>query len=349
MTRRVTAGSSRRVGLIGRATAALGVGAVLAVGLPASAGVVAAAGSSEPTYSLLTEPGSGIAPIYALVTGARHTVDLSMYSLADPTMEKDLAADAERGVRVRVLLDRNYERALNQGAYDYLSAHHVEVRWAPSSYDAMHQKTITIDDDCSVIMSLNLVRADYAETRDFAVVDRDQADVNAILTVFDHDFAGDSSSPEPAGADLVWSPGSDHALVALIGSATHSLEVENEEMSEYTIVDALEAAAQRGVDVELVMTYQSKWKSELDALAKAGVHVRTYADADGVLYIHAKAIVVDAGHTDERLFVGSENFSWASLEYNRELGLVLPSKEGSVISSVAATIHSDWLKGRTFS
>jgi hypothetical protein len=98
--------------------------------------------------------------------------------------------------------------------------------------------------------------------------------------------------------------------------------VENEEMSEYTIVDALAAAARRGVDVEVVMTYQSSWRSNFDKLAEAGVHVRTYSpDAD--LYIHAKVIEVDPGYPDEQLELGSQNFSWASLQYNRELGVDL--------------------------
>jgi phosphatidylserine/phosphatidylglycerophosphate/cardiolipin synthase-like enzyme len=65
--------------------------------------------SSSPAASLrlLTEPGSGIGPIYKLITGAKHSVDLTMYELIDPTAEADLAADAARGVNVRVLLDRH--------------------------------------------------------------------------------------------------------------------------------------------------------------------------------------------------------------------------------------------------
>src|ERR1700733_13521849 len=58
--------------------------------------------SSSPAASLrlLTEPGSGIGPIYRLITGARHSVDLTMYELAARTAEADLAADAARGVNV---------------------------------------------------------------------------------------------------------------------------------------------------------------------------------------------------------------------------------------------------------
>jgi phosphatidylserine/phosphatidylglycerophosphate/cardiolipin synthase-like enzyme len=302
----------------------------------------AAAASS--LYSLVTEPQDGLSSIYRLVTSARRTVDITMYELADPAMEADLAADAKRGVRVRVVLDQQLARAYNTPAFDYLAAHGVAVHWAPRSYDVTHQKTITVDGSVSVVMTLNLTTEYYATSRDFAVVDRDPADVAAIEAVFGHDFAGDASSPEPSGADLVWSPGADARLVSVIASARHTLYVENEEMSEYTIVDALAAAAERGVSVEVVMTDQSEWRANLDKLARAGVHVRTYA-ATASLYIHAKVIDVDPGYPDEQLVLGSQNFSWASLQYNRELSVDLGPAEGSIVASVAATVRSDYAGG----
>jgi len=61
---------------------------------------------STSTLRVLTEPAAGLGPIYGLITGARSSVDLTMYELADPTAEADLAAAAARGVDVRVILDR---------------------------------------------------------------------------------------------------------------------------------------------------------------------------------------------------------------------------------------------------
>ncbi len=84
------------------------------------------------------------------------------------------------------------------------------------------------------------------------------------------------------------------------------------------------------------MTRDSEWTSHFDALSAAGVAVRTYADSSSVLYIHAKAIVVDG----RQAFVGSENFSTASLDYNRELGLITGAP--GVVATVAATLAGDW-------
>lgn len=312
-----------------------------------AAGALGAAGDASATSSrdiLLTEPQDGMAPIYRLITSARHSVDMTMYELADPVAEADLAEDARRGVRVRVVLDQRLAKAYNTAAFQYLRARGVQVHWAPASYDVTHQKTIVVDASVAVIMTLNLTREYYSTSRDFAVVDRDPADVAAVEEVFGHDFAGDRSSPEPSGADLVWSPGSDARMVSVIGSARHTLYVENEEMSEYTIVDALGAAARRGVDVEVVMTYQPSWKANLGKLAAAGVHVRTYSPSAS-LYIHAKVLDVDPGYPDQQLVVGSQNFSWSSLQYNRELSVDLGPEEAGVIASVASTVRSDYAGG----
>jgi cardiolipin synthase A/B len=301
----------------------------------------ARASASPVEYSLVTEPVDGLGPVYSLIASARRTLDMTMYELNDPIAEADLVADAGRGVRVRVVLDQNLARSYNAAAFSYLRSHGVEVHWAPPAYDVTHEKTITVDEDVSAIMTLNLTSQYYATTRDFAVVDRDPADVAAIEAVFGNDFAGHSSSPQPRGADLVWSPGADATLVSLIGSARHTLYVENEEMSEYTIVDALREAAQRGVDVEVVMTDQSSWRDNFDKLVAAGVHVRTYSP-NANLYIHAKVIDVDPGHPDEQVDIGSQNFSWASLEYNRELGLDLGVAQDNIVKGVAATVGSDF-------
>src|SRR5580692_4726755 len=102
--------------------------------------------------SVLTEPQAGIGPIYRLITGARSSVDLTMYELADSTAERDLAADAARGVDVRVILDQHLEKTRNRGAYDYLAAHGVHVRWGPAD-TTYHQKTLTVDGATSVIMT----------------------------------------------------------------------------------------------------------------------------------------------------------------------------------------------------
>jgi cardiolipin synthase A/B len=295
---------------------------------------------------VLTEPGAGIGPIYQLITGARSSVDLTMYELADPTAEADLAADAARGVDVRVILDQNLERAANAGAYAYLAAHGVHVRWGPAG-TTYHQKTLTVDGATSVIMTGNLVAEDYSDTRDFAVVDTKPADIAAIVATFDADFSGAAITP-PDGADLVWSPSNaQSSVLSVINGAAHTLAVEDEEMDDPAVTSALAAAARRGVDVDVTMTADAEWDPAFDQLAQAGVHVRLYPDDSSALYIHAKAIVADAGLPGQQVLVGSQNFSVASLDYNRELGI--RTSAPAVVAAISSTLAGDYAGATAYS
>jgi len=295
---------------------------------------------------VLSEPRAGVGPLYRLITRARTSIDLTMYELADPVAEGDLAAAAARGVSVRVILDQHLERSRNTSAYDYLAARGVHVRWGPAG-TTYHQKTLTADDATSAIMTLNLVTDDYPGTRDFAVIDRKRADVAAIVSTFNADFAGRFVTA-PDGTDLVWSPtNAEASILSVINGATRTLAVENEEMGDPSVTSALAAAAERGVQVKVTMTADSEWDEALGELARAGVHVRLYPDDSSALYIHAKAIVADAGRPGQRVLVGSENFSVASLDYNRELGIV--STDRAVVAAVSTTLAGDYAGGVRYS
>jgi phosphatidylserine/phosphatidylglycerophosphate/cardiolipin synthase-like enzyme len=267
-----------------------------------------------------------------------------MYELDDATAESILAADAARGVRVRVILDRRLERLRNQPAYDYLAHRGVHVAWSSSRFFATHEKAFVVDARTAVVMSLNLTARYYATSRDAAVGDRDPADVAAIESVFAGDLRGGVGVP--AADDLVWSPGQSWAdVLALIARARTSVALESEELSSPAVVSALLAAAHRGVRVGVVMTYSDKWRPALAALSRAGAQIRVmYGETP--LYIHAKLIAIDAGTRHGMAFVGSENLTDASLLHNRELGIVL--MQPHLVRRVAAVIAADGRDGTTW-
>jgi cardiolipin synthase len=309
----------------------------LALSAPTTTTTTAPSPTTAPPsgLSLLVEPQDGMTPLYEFMSSARRSLDMTMYELSDPTAVQILIADHHKGVAVRILLDHAYSGgSVNQGAYSSLSAAGVPVAWANDS-EIFHQKTVTVDGAESAIMTGNLTSQYYATTRDFVVMDRQPGDVVAVESVFSSDWAGAAPAPGPTGADLVWSPGSTSPLIGLISSARHNVTVENEEMDSITVEDALEAAARRGVHVTVIMTADSEWDSAFSGLEAAGVHVVQYPDTASALYIHAKVIDVDG----TRAFIGSENFSTASLEYNRELGLITSSAQ--VLGPLGFTLLSD--------
>ena len=304
---------------------------------------VATTDDAAPT--LVTEPDEGLQPIYALMQSATQSLDMTMYELVDTQAEQILASLAASGVSVRVILDQNLESAHNQAAFDYLTQSGVNVLWAAPGYAATHEKAIVVDGRTAAVMSLNLASRYYASSRDFAVIDRDAAAVAAIEATFEADFANRAVTP-PTGDDLVWSPTDSRVdLIALIDGAASTLLVENEEMGDAKVVAALVRAANRGVSVRVTMTYSSKWAGNYAKLSAAGVQISTY-DPKAPLYIHAKAIVADDGTSQARAFVGSENFSVASLTRNRELGLM--TSDPALVAFLSKTLRSDFGGGTPY-
>ena len=301
-----------------------------------------AAPASVSTYTLITEPDQGLAPIYSLISSARRTLDMTMYEFTDTPAEQLLAQAAAAGVTVRVILDQNLEKSSNTDAYNYLSAHGVGVHWANPTYSATHQKTITADGATTAIMTLNLTSQYYSTDRDFAVLENDTNDIAAIEATFDADFA-DSAITPANGDDLAWTTNSQSAILNVINSAQHSLLVENEEMSDTIVINALLNAAGRGVLVQVAMTNMGNdYATEFNQLVAAGVGVATYAST-APLYIHAKVILADYGRPGAQVFIGSENFSSASLTKNRELGLTL--SDPAILESIEASLTSDFQGG----
>lgn len=312
------------------------------VSLPQSPAAIAAAPSGS--LSLITEPDQGMTPILSIIGSASSSVDVVMYEFEDPQIEEALAQDAARGVDVRVLLNEGYygkkENTDNDAAYRFFQSHNVAVQWTPASFALTHQKTVVIDGKEVLIMTLNFTPQYYATSRDFALADTDSNDAAAIEQTFDDDWDATRTIASD-GDDLVWSPGSEQSLIALIGNARTSLDIYNEEMADAPITQALEDAAKRGVAIRIDMTYSSEWKSAFAQLAQAGAQVRTYA-AKAPLYIHAKAIIAD----NTTAFLGSENFSAGSLKNNRELGIII--RDPAVISSLEATFQKDWSGASAF-
>lgn len=302
------------------------------------------AAATTVTQTLVTEPDQGLTPIYNLIQSAKSSIDMTMYELVDTQAQTLLDEAAENGIKVRVILDQNLEKSNNTAAYNDLTSHGVQVVWAWTKYAATHQKTITIDNTTSAVMTLNLTSRYYSTTRDFAVIENDPSDVAAIESTFNADFAAQTITP-PLGDDLIWSPTvSKTDLVNIINSAKDSLLVENEEMSYSGVVTALENAAKRGVAVTVCMTNDDNdYETEFEALTKAGVKISTYPDNDTALYIHAKVILADYNTSSAQAFVGSENFSTASLTENRELGLV--TTNAAILTKLDTTIASDYAGG----
>jgi putative Ig domain-containing protein/phospholipase D-like protein len=322
-----------------RVLVALAVVALAAMSLLSGAGAARAASD----LSLLILPDQGENAIYSFVNSATTSIEVTIYELNDVTLENDLVAREKAGVNVRVILDQA-QKSYNTAAYNLLTAGGVGVVYSSTSFTYTHQKTITVNNDESYISTGNFDNTYYATSRDYGVFDTDANDVAAIVAVFNADYAHTSITPSD-GDDLVWSPtDSQSHLLSLINGAQHSLDIEQEEFSDTTLVNAIVADENRGVTVRVVVEDPSDYTSELNEITAAGGQVTGYSSSTG-FYVHAKTVIADYGTSTAKAFMGSENFSSNSLNDNRELGLI--TTDSGVISGLESTFNGDFTGSST--
>ena len=315
-------------------------------------------GTTTPlTFTLLAFPetDNSVTPLYAFINSAQKTIDMTMYALQDTTFSGDLVAACNRGVKVRVILDQNLEKSGNTPAFNQLNAvANCSAVWANKAFQASHEKSIILDSAQVSIMSLNLQSQYYSTTRDFALIENDPVDIAAIQATFNADYAAGTPSSGVAGAsdytyqpgagdDLIWSPTTAQAaMLGIINGATRTLLVENEEMGASNIVSApAEAACQRGVSVHIAMVTSEFLREQLQGTFEAagcGVHV--YPNTQTGFYIHAKAVIADYDLPTQSVYMGSINYSNASMNQNRELGVYIT--DPASIQALNADMTSDY-------
>ncbi|MFF7474121.1 phospholipase D-like domain-containing protein [Streptomyces sp. NPDC008092] len=317
------------------------------VALAASAAVVATAvPANAASYSAFAFSLSSSEPtIYDFINSATSSLDMTMYELEDTTAVNDLIALENKGVTVRVVLDQAHKSA-NNSAYTSLTNAGVGVAWSSTSFVYTHQKTITVDAAKSLVLTGNLTSQYYSTGRDYGVFTDDTRDVAAIEKVFNADYAGTSITPTD-GDHLLWSPTDSRSrLLTVINAATKTLDVEELEFSDSTVVNAIVARAKAGVKVRVVLETPGDYSSEVSSIKAAGGTVVGYSDPNG-FYIHAKAMVADYGLSTQEVEAGSMNISSNSLSNNRELGIILTGTgvAQSVATTVETTFNSDYSGG----
>ena len=278
--------------------------------------------------TIQVQPTDSGAAILGAIRGAKKSVHMTMYLLTSNEMIDALGDQKQAGRDVKVVLNKTFPTSgnENQAAYTALKNRGVEVQWAPSGYAFTHAKTIILDSEKALIMTMNLTYSSPKTNREYIATDTDPEDVADLEKIFDADFNNKALNIpsklviSPSGANTLH-PARSH-LKQLIDSAKTTLDVEAQSLSDDTVVDAIVLAHQAKVDVRVVVDAQTintpGQTKALQKLKQYGVPVRGLKTPD----MHAKAIVVDG----ERTFIGSHNMTPTALEQNREIGVLTDAK-----------------------
>ena len=285
------------------------------------------------------------AQIEASIRAAQTSVHMTMYLLTSNAIIDALGDLHDAGKDVKVVLNQTFpttDGADNASSYAALQARKVPVVWAPAGYTFTHAKTVIIDANKVLVMTMNLTFTSPKENREFIATDTDADDVAATEKIFAADYTGAAVSTD---SKLIISPNDaqpvnpENRIKSLILSARTSLDVEVQSLADTGLTDAIILAHQSNITVRVVISGDlSRTDAEKTAIMKlnaAGVPLKGV----NTPYIHAKAIVVDG----TRVFVGSQNFTSTALFQNREVGVVTDSATES--KKVTDVIGADFAAG----
>jgi phosphatidylserine/phosphatidylglycerophosphate/cardiolipin synthase-like enzyme len=282
---------------------------------------------------LSVQPDQDEGPVEAVLTPAATSIRMMIYLLGTSQILTTLEQKASAGLKVQVILDQT-QMAYDQAAHDALQEAGAEVQWSNPKFAFTHAKTIVVDDSIGVVSSGNYDEPDMSSNRDYTMIDRDPQDVAQLATIFDSDWA--DAAPDLSCTRLVVSPVNSRArILALINSATKTLDIESLEFGDSQVEQAVAAKAKAGVAVRLLLSDPGFYSGILEAVNKMealGVTPRDLVTPN----LHLKSILVD-GTT---VYAGSENLSENSLDNNREVGLIFTQPD--IFATIQATFDKDW-------
>ena len=288
--------------------------------------------------SVYPTPESSEAPYVDALQGATTSIDLSIYLMGYGGILDQLQAKAHAGVKVRVILDQ-LKKPTNQKYYDLLVAAGAEVKWSNPQWSYFHNKYFVVDDKVAVFSTGNFSK-DYSIDleRNFAGVDRDPADVADLSTLFAADWA--DSAPVMNCTRMVISPiNARQRILDVIDGAQHTLLVESMQFADTGVREAVKRRIDAGVEVRALLA-DATW---ITANAEAATYLKNLGvTVKYIPHLHTKVLVADG----KTAYLGSENFSYTSLENNREVGAILV--DAPSITPLVDTFEKDWTAGTPF-
>jgi phosphatidylserine/phosphatidylglycerophosphate/cardiolipin synthase-like enzyme len=302
---------------------------------------VAPSPTPAPPPELFILPEQGIAPVLTALQGARQSIHMVTYLMTEPKIIGALKDAVGRGVDTRLILELNPYGG-GSGNVDVgadLAKAGVKLKWDNPAFVYTHAKFIVIDGKRLLLMTGNMTSSTFSANREYGVIDSDMRDVTEALGVFEADW--NRAKVDLSQSRLVWGPdNSRQRILQMFDAAQETLDIQHQDCQDGEMIAHIVGAIQRGVKVRYISSATYPLSSDVDEpgrqrLRAAGAQVRYMNDP----YVHAKIFIVDR----QLAFVGSQNMTANSLDFNREVGIALT--DSAVLNRILTRFNADWQAG----
>jgi phosphatidylserine/phosphatidylglycerophosphate/cardiolipin synthase-like enzyme len=257
---------------------------------------------------------------------AKKSVQILIFRLDRPEIEKALVEAVERGVTVQALVAftnrggdkvlRRFEmRALERG---------ITVTRTADDLVRYHGKMMIVDGKELLLLAFNFTHLDISLSRSFAISTTNKELVNEAVKLFECDS---KRTPYTAGIkNFVVSPvNAREELMAFIKGAKKQLLMYEMKISDSEFVKLLNEKVSQGLDVRVIGSASSKGTLPARKLA---------------IRLHARAIIRDG----KSAFLGSQSLRKLEMEARREIGIIV--EDAKIAAKMISVFDQDW-KGAT--
>jgi cardiolipin synthase len=279
--------------------------------------------TSDP--ALIVMPDDGAEPLERIISEAGKTIDIVMYRIDDPRILKAIKNTVNRGVKVRVMLEK-YPSGIaggNAAAKTVLENSGAFTAWTNPEFGLTLQRTAIVDAAAAYVSTFDFTQEAIDSSRGFVVELMDPREVLEIARIFDADWHRRQTTPE--NSKLAWAPQyARMRIFDLIRKARHSLLIYSERICDKDIERELGNAVKRGIDVKAIIVDDKANMPGIIGIRQAGARVRTMKRP----LLRANMIIADPGYEDQTALIGSLDLSSLSLDRDRGLSVLISDPAG---------------------
>jgi phosphatidylserine/phosphatidylglycerophosphate/cardiolipin synthase-like enzyme len=272
---------------------------------------------------LFVQPDAGLEPILAAIRRAKKTIQILIFRLDRPEIEKALFEAVERGVAVQALVaftNRGGDKVLRRFEMRSLERG-ITVTRTSDDLVRYHGKMLIVDEKELLLLAFNFTHLDIRMSRSFAISTTNKGLVSEAVRLFECDSKRTEYKAE--NKDFVVSPANAREqLMAFIKGAKKQLLMYEMKISDTDFVKLLNEKISQGVDVRVIGSTSNKGGT---------LPVRKLP-----MRLHARAILRDGNAA----FLGSQSLRKLEMEARREIGIIV--RDAKIAKQMIAVFDKDW-------
>ncbi len=126
--------------------------------------------------------------IISAINNAKESIDIEVYVFASEEILDALKKAHERGIKIRVIIEKRVISGNNAEIFNALNAAGIDVRWASNKFALTHSKFVIIDGKKVIVGSHNFSNHAFYLNREASLLIEKSVAVEEFKKIFEEDW-----------------------------------------------------------------------------------------------------------------------------------------------------------------